>query len=95
MADDSVPCISGRELFQDGYDANGDRVYDKIGGLTCHQCRQKTAGKRTVCSCCNSLNVIMPSPTTVSMQISTFTPLPSPTSFPPPTPFPNHCTPLL
>ena len=44
-----------RELFQDGYDEHGNRVYDKVHGLTCHQCRQKTIGLRTECSKCNSL----------------------------------------
>ena len=40
-----------------GYDANGNRVYDKVKGQTCHQCRQKTLGKRTCCSGCQSLQV--------------------------------------
>jgi hypothetical protein len=39
----------------DGYDAEGNRVYDKVQGQTCHQCRQKTLGKRTACSRCTSL----------------------------------------
>ena len=43
------------ELFVDGYDAKGNRIYDKATGLTCHQCRQKTLGKRTSCSQCESL----------------------------------------
>lgn len=41
----------------DGYDASGERIYDKVHGQTCHQCRQKTLGKRTACSCCQSLRV--------------------------------------
>ncbi len=41
----------------DGYDASGERIYDKVNGQTCHQCRQKTLGKRTACSCCQSLRV--------------------------------------
>lgn len=41
----------------DGYDAQGNRVYDKVNGLTCHQCRQKTLGKRTCCAGCESLTV--------------------------------------
>ena len=41
----------------DGYDAQGNRVYDKVEGQTCHQCRQKTMGKRTSCSQCQSLSV--------------------------------------
>lgn len=43
------------ELFVDGYDASGNRIYDKANGQTCHQCRQKTLGLRTSCSCCQSL----------------------------------------
>ena len=43
-------------LFQDGYDSKGNRVYDKAAGMTCHQCRQKTLGKRTACSLCKSLH---------------------------------------
>jgi hypothetical protein len=42
-------------LFRDGYDSKGNRLYDKAAGLTCHQCRQKTLGKRTACSRCESL----------------------------------------
>eukprot|EP00884_Botryococcus_braunii_P007179 jgi/Botrbrau1/16462/Bobra.0142s0057.1 len=42
------------ELFVDGYE-NGVRVYDKVSGKTCHQCRQKTLGRHTSCSHCNSL----------------------------------------
>lgn len=49
-----IPC---RELFVDGYDAQGNRIYDKVEGQTCHQCRQKTMGKRTSCSKCQSLSV--------------------------------------
>lgn len=41
----------------DGYDSNGTRIYDSVNGKTCHQCRQKTMGKRTTCSECNSLVV--------------------------------------
>lgn len=44
-----------RELFVDGYDASGNRIYDKVNGATCHQCRQKTLGKRTSCAGCKSL----------------------------------------
>jgi hypothetical protein len=44
-----------RELFVDGYDNAGERIYDKVNGQTCHQCRQKTLGKRTCCSRCASL----------------------------------------
>ncbi|KAK9795505.1 hypothetical protein WJX73_000367 [Symbiochloris irregularis] len=42
-------------LFVDGYDADGNRVYDKVAGETCHQCRQKTLGRHTACSQCHSL----------------------------------------
>jgi hypothetical protein len=31
------------------------QIYDQVDGVTCHQCRQKTLGKRTQCSQCNSL----------------------------------------
>lgn len=48
-------CKEPWELFVDGYDAKGNRIYDKATGLTCHQCRQKTLGKRTSCSQCESL----------------------------------------
>jgi len=41
----------------DGYDAAGERVYDRVRGKTCHQCRQKTIGKRTQCSHCQSADV--------------------------------------
>lgn len=40
----------------DGYDADGNRVYDKVHGATCHQCRQKTLGRRTSCASCGSLS---------------------------------------
>lgn len=50
-------CVGGRELFVDGYDAEGNRVYDKVNGETCHQCRQKTVCKHTHCSQCSSLRV--------------------------------------
>jgi hypothetical protein len=42
-------------LFRDGYDEGGNRIYDPLQGQTCHQCRQKTMGKRTWCSHCESL----------------------------------------
>ncbi|KAI3432866.1 hypothetical protein D9Q98_010449 [Chlorella vulgaris] len=47
------------ELFVDGYNASGDRIYDKVNGQTCHQCRQKTMGKRTCCSGCQSLQGVL------------------------------------
>ena len=43
-------------LFRDGYDKNNVRIYDPENGKTCHQCRQKTMGKRTWCSHCNTLH---------------------------------------
>lgn len=46
-----------RTLFEDGYDKSGNRIYDKVAGQTCHQCRQKTLGLRTHCSECQSLHV--------------------------------------
>jgi len=50
-------CWLRRVLKVDGYDAAGERVYDKVHGKTCHQCRQKTIGKRTHCSHCQSADV--------------------------------------
>ncbi|KAL4423864.1 hypothetical protein ABPG75_001165 [Micractinium tetrahymenae] len=47
------------ELFVDGYNSNGERIYDKVNGQTCHQCRQKTLGKRTSCSGCGSLQGVL------------------------------------
>jgi len=41
----------------DGYDTSGNRVYDKVSGQTCHQCRQKTLGRHTACSECQTLHV--------------------------------------
>ena len=46
----------------DGYDAAGERVYDRVAGKTCHQCRQKTIGKRTRCIECQSADVRSQSP---------------------------------
>ena len=46
-----------RTLFVDGYDSSGNRVYDKVSGQTCHQCRQKTLGRHTACSECRTLHV--------------------------------------
>ncbi|KAK9833126.1 hypothetical protein WJX74_007989 [Apatococcus lobatus] len=48
-------CEEPWDLFVDGYDAAGQRVYDKIEGKTCHQCRQKTICKHTSCSSCELL----------------------------------------
>jgi len=51
--------VRRRELFVDGYDPENPqkRIYDRLNGRTCHQCRQKTLGKRTDCSECHSLTV--------------------------------------
>ena len=49
-------CSRPWTLFVDGYDESGNRIYDKVTGQTCHQCRQKTLGKRTQCSKCESLS---------------------------------------
>ena len=71
-----------RTLFEDGYDAAGNRVYDKVNGLTCHQCRQKTLGKRTCCAGCESLQVpglLPPPPAALSVPGS-----PGRRCFPPP-----------
>jgi len=32
-------CESTWELYVDGYDEDGNRIYDPIKGETCHQCR--------------------------------------------------------
>ncbi|XP_058772774.1 uncharacterized protein LOC131646838 [Vicia villosa] len=41
------------ELFVDGVGKDGRRIYDSVQGKTCHQCRQKTLGRRTRCCECN------------------------------------------
>ena len=46
-----------RELFKDGFGADGKRIYCQINGVTCHQCRQKTLGHHTSCSKCESKRV--------------------------------------
>ncbi|KAL8477878.1 hypothetical protein ACS0TY_029967 [Phlomoides rotata] len=40
------------ELCVDGYDEDGQRIYDPHEGKSCHQCRQKTLGLRTNCYKC-------------------------------------------
>ncbi|KAL8047397.1 hypothetical protein ABFX02_08G239000 [Erythranthe guttata] len=40
------------DLCVDGYDEDGQRIYDPIDGKSCHQCRQKTLGHHTQCSKC-------------------------------------------
>ncbi|KAK4417457.1 Cell division cycle-associated 7-like protein [Sesamum alatum] len=39
-------------LWVDGYDEDGQRIYDPVEGKSCHQCRQKTLGHHTECSKC-------------------------------------------
>ena len=47
------------ELFVDGYDhASGQRLYDSVRGVTCHQCRQKTLGTHSQCDRCGRLSGI-------------------------------------
>lgn len=48
-------CTQPWQLFVDGYDAAGNRLYDRERGTTCHQCRQKTLGVHTSCSLCRAL----------------------------------------
>ncbi|KAI9123425.1 hypothetical protein K1719_004725 [Acacia pycnantha] len=45
-------CKMDWELYVDGYDDDGNRLYDPIKGQTCHQCRQKTLGLQTYCAKC-------------------------------------------
>nr|KYP49818.1 Cell division cycle-associated 7-like protein [Cajanus cajan] len=45
-------CETAWELYVDGYDVDGNRIYDPIKGETCHQCRQKTVGEHTQCNKC-------------------------------------------
>ncbi|XP_028765898.1 cell division cycle-associated 7-like protein [Neltuma alba] len=45
-------CKMEWELYIDGYDDDGNRLYDPIKGQTCHQCRQKTLGLHTYCGKC-------------------------------------------
>lgn len=40
------------ELNVDGCDRYGERIYDDVDGLTCHQCRQKTLARVTICRRC-------------------------------------------
>lgn len=40
------------ELNIDGCDGYGEKIYDDVDGLTCHQCRQKTLARVTICRCC-------------------------------------------
>ncbi|XP_076957547.1 uncharacterized protein LOC143633074 [Bidens hawaiensis] len=43
------------KLAVDGYDDEGNRIYDRFAGKSCHQCRQKTTGLRTRCCKCTSV----------------------------------------
>ncbi|KAL3651905.1 hypothetical protein CASFOL_004907 [Castilleja foliolosa] len=40
------------ELYVDGFDEDGQRMYDPVDGKTCHQCRQKTLGLHSECCKC-------------------------------------------
>ncbi|KAI3708039.1 hypothetical protein L2E82_37044 [Cichorium intybus] len=42
-------------LCVDGYDDEGNRMYDTFAGKSCHQCRQKTTGHRTKCCKCKGV----------------------------------------
>lgn len=42
-------------LYEDGYDEDGQRIYDPDFGKSCHQCRQKTLGLHTECSKCKAI----------------------------------------
>ncbi|KAM7264621.1 hypothetical protein ACFE04_002304 [Oxalis oulophora] len=46
-------CIKAWDINIDGYEEDGNRIYDQVEGKSCHQCRQKTLGLRTNCSKCN------------------------------------------
>ncbi|XP_057495469.1 uncharacterized protein LOC130780499 [Actinidia eriantha] len=48
-------CKTAWVLLVDGYNGDGERIYDTFYGKSCHQCRQKTLGHRTRCSTCNSV----------------------------------------
>ncbi|KAK7362693.1 hypothetical protein VNO77_04813 [Canavalia gladiata] len=45
-------CGTAWELYVDGYDEDGNRIYDPIKGEACHQCRQKTLCQHTSCNKC-------------------------------------------
>ncbi|XP_009594390.1 uncharacterized protein LOC107777498 [Nicotiana tabacum] len=45
-------CQNAWTLYVDGYDEDGQRIYDPGNGKSCHQCRQKTLGQHTECSKC-------------------------------------------
>ena len=77
----------------DGYDAStGKRIYDRVAGMTCHQCRQKTLGLHTSCSQCQTLHVRAspPSPTPYHPPLKLWPPLSEHPSHVPP--FPHGST---
>ncbi|KAJ8563156.1 hypothetical protein K7X08_031608 [Anisodus acutangulus] len=45
-------CKNAWVLYADGYDKDGQRIYDPENGKSCHQCRQKTLGQHTECRNC-------------------------------------------
>ncbi|XP_004505168.1 uncharacterized protein [Cicer arietinum] len=45
-------CETVWELYVDGYDEDGDRIYDPTKGVKCHQCRHVTVGQLTDCNKC-------------------------------------------
>ncbi|XP_058742403.1 uncharacterized protein LOC131614880 [Vicia villosa] len=45
-------CETDWELFVDGYDEDGDRIYDPTKGEKCHQCRRTTISQMTSCNKC-------------------------------------------
>ncbi|KAL5054087.1 hypothetical protein RYX36_034769 [Vicia faba] len=45
-------CETDWELFVDGYDEDGDRIYDPTKGEKCHQCRRTTVSQMTNCNKC-------------------------------------------
>ncbi|XP_047339081.1 cell division cycle-associated protein 7-like [Impatiens glandulifera] len=48
-------CKKEWTLFVDGFDEDGQRLYDNYSGKSCHQCRQKTVGHHSHCSKCKSM----------------------------------------
>ncbi|CAL5213217.1 unnamed protein product [Lathyrus oleraceus] len=45
-------CETDWELYVDGYDEDGDRIYDPTKGDKCHQCRLITVSQTTSCNKC-------------------------------------------
>ncbi|XP_058750566.1 uncharacterized protein LOC131623584 [Vicia villosa] len=45
-------CKTDWELYVDGYDEDGDRIYDPTKGEKCHQCRLITISQMTSCNKC-------------------------------------------